>query len=173
MALRHKTLPIEGVQFHPESIMTNDGMKLIANFLKQGRSTRLTPGKARVLNLPSRHDCRGGGEAGGPKGCGRTEEGRQEGGQEGSDQSGRQGSGTKGFQEGSGQESPHQEDLRKEGRDKEGDPGISDEGHPEVLPPVSEGRSSAPATIRAQSRSVGGRLAGAVESPQVRRSDEG
>jgi anthranilate synthase/aminodeoxychorismate synthase-like glutamine amidotransferase len=33
MALRHKTLPIEGVQFHPESILTEHGKKLLANFL--------------------------------------------------------------------------------------------------------------------------------------------
>jgi len=34
MALRHRSLPIEGVQFHPESVLTADGKKLIANFLK-------------------------------------------------------------------------------------------------------------------------------------------
>lgn len=33
MAIRHKTLPIEGVQFHPESIMTKDGKKLLKNFI--------------------------------------------------------------------------------------------------------------------------------------------
>ena len=35
MGLRHKTLPIAGVQFHPESILTPDGQVLLANFLAQ------------------------------------------------------------------------------------------------------------------------------------------
>jgi len=34
MALRHRELPIEGVQFHPESVLTTHGKKLIENFLK-------------------------------------------------------------------------------------------------------------------------------------------
>ena len=33
MALRHRSLPIEGVQFHPESILTEHGKQLLANFL--------------------------------------------------------------------------------------------------------------------------------------------
>ena len=35
MGLRHKQLAVEGVQFHPESILTADGRKLLANFLAQ------------------------------------------------------------------------------------------------------------------------------------------
>jgi anthranilate synthase/aminodeoxychorismate synthase-like glutamine amidotransferase len=34
MALRHRELPIEGVQFHPESVLTSHGRKMIENFLK-------------------------------------------------------------------------------------------------------------------------------------------
>jgi len=33
MGVRHRELPIEGVQFHPESILTQHGHKLLANFL--------------------------------------------------------------------------------------------------------------------------------------------
>jgi anthranilate synthase/aminodeoxychorismate synthase-like glutamine amidotransferase len=33
MGVRHRALPVEGVQFHPESILTPDGQRLLANFL--------------------------------------------------------------------------------------------------------------------------------------------
>jgi anthranilate synthase component 2 len=35
MGVRHRTLPLEGVQFHPESILSEHGARLVANFLEQ------------------------------------------------------------------------------------------------------------------------------------------
>jgi anthranilate synthase/aminodeoxychorismate synthase-like glutamine amidotransferase len=40
MGVRHRTLQVEGVQFHPESILTPDGPALLANFLRQESGTR-------------------------------------------------------------------------------------------------------------------------------------
>jgi anthranilate synthase component II len=37
MGVRHREYPIEGVQFHPESIMTGEGKKIIRNFLRWAR----------------------------------------------------------------------------------------------------------------------------------------
>lgn len=39
MGMRHHTLPLEGVQFHPESVLTQDGYRMIANWLEVCGST--------------------------------------------------------------------------------------------------------------------------------------
>ena len=45
MAMHHRTLPIYGVQFHPESIASEHGHEILANFLSIARGTN-TPAKA-------------------------------------------------------------------------------------------------------------------------------
>ena len=47
MGLRHRELPVEGVQFHPESILTPDGKDLLANFLGIGPGSLVGAGMAR------------------------------------------------------------------------------------------------------------------------------
>jgi len=41
MGVRHRELTVEGVQFHPESILTKPGKQLLANFLRMTKSERL------------------------------------------------------------------------------------------------------------------------------------
>jgi len=44
MGIRHVSLPLEGVQFHPESVLTPEGPHLLANFLRlagEGEASRL------------------------------------------------------------------------------------------------------------------------------------
>jgi len=48
MGIRHVSLPLEGVQFHPESILTPDGPHLLANFLRQAGE-----GEAALLDAAS------------------------------------------------------------------------------------------------------------------------
>ena len=40
MAVEHETYPIFGVQFHPESVMTPDGKKIIENFMEAVRNDK-------------------------------------------------------------------------------------------------------------------------------------
>ena len=40
MGIRHRKFVLEGVQFHPESILTKEGMKLLKNFLKIGKEVK-------------------------------------------------------------------------------------------------------------------------------------
>ena len=48
MGLRHTSLPMEGVQFHPESVLTPQGPHLLANFLRQAGE-----GEAALLDAAS------------------------------------------------------------------------------------------------------------------------
>lgn len=44
MGIKHKTLMIEGVQFHPEAILTEQGMELLDNFLQEAKRFKETGG---------------------------------------------------------------------------------------------------------------------------------
>ena len=48
MGIRHVSLPLEGVQFHPESVLTPEGPHLLANFLRQAGE-----GEASLLDAAS------------------------------------------------------------------------------------------------------------------------
>jgi para-aminobenzoate synthetase component 2 len=39
MGIRHRTLPVEGVQFHPESIMTGEGKQMLKRFVDRHRKS--------------------------------------------------------------------------------------------------------------------------------------
>jgi anthranilate synthase/aminodeoxychorismate synthase-like glutamine amidotransferase len=57
MGIRHATLPLEGVQFHPESVLTPDGPHLLANFLRlagEGEASTLdaATGRFATAGLP-------------------------------------------------------------------------------------------------------------------------
>ena len=45
MGVRHRTLPLEGVQFHPESVLTRHGARLVANFLADPGDRADRPGR--------------------------------------------------------------------------------------------------------------------------------
>jgi len=47
MGVRHRALPVEGVQFHPESILTEHGHAMLKNFLQQARSRTVPAGAGR------------------------------------------------------------------------------------------------------------------------------
>ena len=51
MGIRHKTLAIEGVQFHPESILTEHGHQLLANFLETMRRNQVRLCAKRACNV--------------------------------------------------------------------------------------------------------------------------
>src|SRR5579863_3668736 len=50
MGMRHRTLPLEGVQFHPESVLTQDGYLMVANWLRECGSDVATE-RAESLSL--------------------------------------------------------------------------------------------------------------------------
>jgi len=77
MGVRHATLPMEGVQFHPESVLTPDGPHLLANFLRlagEGEAGRIDAASGsfatRGLDEGDEPPAAGAPIAGAPKGAG-------------------------------------------------------------------------------------------------------
>jgi para-aminobenzoate synthetase component 2 len=54
MGLRHRELPMEGVQFHPESIMTVGGKRLLSNFLNRTDDLRAGTVREQAVPVPTR-----------------------------------------------------------------------------------------------------------------------
>jgi anthranilate/para-aminobenzoate synthase component II len=52
MGMRHRELDLEGVQFHPESILTPEGPNLLANFLGRGPGSLVTAGQLQTTLVP-------------------------------------------------------------------------------------------------------------------------
>ena len=62
MGVRHRELAVEGVQFHPEAILTEHGKRLLANFLSARRNSCGRHGETRQERgaAMTRHCCRNG-----------------------------------------------------------------------------------------------------------------
>ncbi|WP_040163343.1 aminodeoxychorismate/anthranilate synthase component II [Nigerium massiliense] len=59
MAIRHRTLPVESVQFHPESVLTEGGYQMLANWLKacgDAGAPERARGLSPLMSVPSRQD---------------------------------------------------------------------------------------------------------------------
>ena len=57
MGVRHKQFPMEGVQYHPESFLTLDGIKLLANFVDRPWPTELAPTSETLTNHGDTKSC--------------------------------------------------------------------------------------------------------------------
>jgi len=52
MGLRHRELPVHGIQFHPESILTHDGRRIVENFLRMVAAWSASGGRAAAPATP-------------------------------------------------------------------------------------------------------------------------